>query len=380
MVSRVTATCSHGQTEESSGQMEAIVVDLLKRPGIILAHPDADMPLTRRGGPRIGKWKVVTLGGKKQARRSQKATPTNPGAGTTERQDSEDLPFKKSAYRDWFEVIMYGLALLMFFKGYVFQNFQIPTSSMENSLLIGDHLTANKFMFAEPVFDWERDYFPFREIHRGDVIVFKYPGNTREDYIKRCIGLPGERVNIIDHRVHIDGVPLDERYAYYKAPNANLQDPENRFRPVGYDSFQAGLENAAFLPPEPARPDQIDLVNMSTRDLLVRTRQTFSKFQYSGSAEERAFFEKLARVDGAVIPDGFYFMMGDNRNHSQDSRFWGLVPRAFIEGRAYFVWWSYGEDRNSHLLRGWDLIWSYLRVPYTIWTRTRWEESFRLIK
>jgi signal peptidase I len=81
-----------------------------------------------------------------------------------------------------------------------------------------------------------------------------------------------------------------------------------------------------------------------------------------------------------VIPEGFYLMMGDNRNFSLDSRGWGLVPREFIEGRAYFVWWSYGEDKDSHTLTGWPLIKSYLRVPFTFWTRTHWQESFSRIK
>lgn len=287
-------------------------------------------------------------------------------------QERKSLPFKKNAFRDWFEVIMYGLALLMFLKGFIFQNFQIPTKSMENSLLIGDHLTANKFIFAPNRWEWEKKVFPQRGIRRGDVIVFKFPGDEREDYIKRCIGLPGDQVAIINDRVYINGELLEEPYTYFKDvsdPSKLGRDPKNRYRPKNYDTQKPGLENGVSF-----------FISRSLEEILEATRQTFHKMRYSKNPLEREFFKKLESARPDVIPEGFYLMLGDNRNLSKDSRFWGLVPQAYIEGRAYFVWWSYGEDEGSHQLKGFDLVMSYLRVPFYFWTRTRVPESFSLIK
>jgi len=294
------------------------------------------------------------------------------------------LPFKKGFFRDWFEVVMYGLALLMFLKGFVFQNFQIPTKSMENSLLIGDHLMANKFMFGHTQWDWEEKILPHREIQRGDVVVFKYPRDVRQDYIKRCIGLPGEQFQIIKDQVYIDGEPIDESYTYYKQrTDGPDRDPENRFRPLYYDELNPGLGQGYHYP----RNNNFVRVDANTRTVLGETLRSFQDFQTSPHPKERAFYDQLKQFvveyetgGKATIPEDFYIMMGDNRNLSADSRFWGLVPRAYVEGRAYFVWWSYGEDENSHMLRGWDLIMSYARVPLTFWTRTHWKESWRRIK
>jgi signal peptidase I len=91
----------------------------------------------------------------------------------------------------------------------------------------------------------------------------------------------------------------------------------------------------------------------------------------------------MARLDSTNserIPEGFYFVMGDNRNRSFDGRAWGLVPRELLQGRAYWVWWSYGEDEGTHLRTGFDFILTYLRYPVTIWSRTHWRESFRRIR
>lgn len=302
--------------------------------------------------------------------------------------EGPNLPFRKTAARDWFEVLMYGLALLMFLKGFVFQNFQIPTKSMENSLLIGDHLMANKFMFGHTQWDWERKLFPFREVRRGDVLVFKYPNDVRQDYIKRCIGLSGERIQLKDDLVYVNGVPIQEPYTYYKEAGAGEdRDPQNKNRPLGYDEMEPGFDghhyDSSYLDEVVRDPNNRDLVNfvtVTTDDLLDRTRQTFSATAQGNKAIEREFWSKLVRQGNATIPPGFYFMMGDNRNNSQDSRFWGLVPEAYVEGRAYVVWWSYGEDENSHQLKGFDLIWSYLRVPLRFLTHTRWNQCMRLIK
>jgi len=147
------------------------------------------------------------------------------------------------------------------------------------------------------------------------------------------------------------------------------RDPENRYRPKNYDTMKPGLENGVSF-----------AISRSIGEILSETQRTFHSLRYSKNPIEKSFFENLVSAEKNVIPEGFYLMMGDNRNLSKDSRFWGLVPRSYIEGRAFFVWWSYGEDEGSHQLRGMDLVMSYVRVPFYFWTRTRLEESFSRIK
>jgi len=285
---------------------------------------------------------------------------------------NEDLPFKKGFFRDWFEVIMYGLAIFMFLKGFVFQNFQIPTSSMENSLLIGDHLTANKCVYSPYVWDWERSILPIKPIERGDVVVFKYPKDVRQDYIKRCIGLPGDRFEIRNHQVYINGQPLREGYTYYKDLRYKGRDKDNANYPLHFETLKPGIENA-----EAIYPVKTDV---TMKEFMAHTRRSLLTLAPINSPYYKEWIQKLSKTDGFTVPDDFYLMMGDNRNLSEDSRFWGLVPRPLIEGRAYCIWWSYGEEENTHTLKGFDLVWTYLRVPIRFFTHTHWERCFDIIE
>ncbi len=274
----------------------------------------------------------------------------------------------RSAFRELADVAFYALSILLFINVFVWQNFQIPTSSMENSLLIGDHLTVNTFMFQAR--GWEKKIFPFRDIRRGDVVVFKYPKDIRMDYIKRCIGLPGDRFYIKEDRVYINDQPLEEEYAFYKKHGQIPRDPDNAYRPKDYDRLKPGLENA----------DRLDKVTMDLRTIRYRTLSSLSIFK---SVNPELYQKVKDRIDAAEpgrIPDGFYLMMGDNRNNSSDSRFWGLVPIELVQGRAWFIWWSYGEELNTQEAKGMDWIMTYLRVPIYIWTRTHIKESFTFIR
>ncbi len=276
--------------------------------------------------------------------------------------------YQKSLIREVIEVIVYAVAILFFVNGFVWQNFQIPTESMENTLLIGDHLTVNTFMFqnATPL---EKRLFPFRAIRRGDVMVFKFPKDVRQDFIKRCVGMPGDRFEIIEDRIFLDGTPLQETYSFYKSYRDHGRDPNNSFRPVRYGEMKPGLENG----------DRFRK-SVSLQRIRNDTVSNLGRFKQIDPESYRNVIRRLNRSDPDVIPEGFYLMMGDNRNLSADSRAWGLVPKELIQGRAWFVWWSYGEDEGSHELEGWARVWSYLRVPITFWTRTHWQESFTFIK
>src|SRR5260370_11184717 len=149
-------------------------------------------------------------------------------------------PFRKSTAREYFESIVIAVILALFIRTFVVQAFKIPTGSMENNLLIGDHLLVNKFVFGPSATRLERAILPMGTIKRGDVIVFKYPEQPEVDYIKRVIGLPGETLELKAKKIYINGMPLDEPYVHFLEPpnsEADLHevtsiDVRERYGPV----------------------------------------------------------------------------------------------------------------------------------------------------
>jgi signal peptidase I len=131
---------------------------------------------------------------------------------------STEPTFKKSTLRDYYETLLVTIILLNFARVFAFQTFKIPTGSMEDNLKVGDHLVVNKFIFGNEGPKVLGKIFPFREIRRGDIIVFRFPLDPEVDYVKRVIGLPGETVSIVDKRVFINGKPLDEPYTRFEIP------------------------------------------------------------------------------------------------------------------------------------------------------------------
>jgi signal peptidase I len=188
---------------------------------------------------------------------------------------------KKSVLREYFESLVIAVILALFVRTWVFQAFKIPTGSMEQNLLIGDHLIVNKMLFAPTVTGVERALMPTRDIHRGDVIVFKYPVDPERDFIKRVIGLPHDRLEMHRKIVYINGQPLTEPYAQF------LEAPSTDGAP---------------------RTD-----------------------------------DKREEYGPVTVPPDQYFMMGDNRDNSEDSRYWGFLPRTYIKGQALFIYYSFEE-------------------------------------
>ena len=184
---------------------------------------------------------------------------------------------KKSAIRESFESLVIAVALALFARTFVFQAFKIPSGSMEKGLLIGDHLIINKMGFTPAVTGLERALLPGSAIKRGDVIVFKYPADPTRDFIKRVVGLPGDRLELKDRKVYINDQPLDEPYIQLMTPAPPAEDKRVNYGPV-------------------------------------------------------------------TVPTGQYFMMGDNRDNSEDSRFWGFVPASYIKGQALFIYFSTGTS------------------------------------
>jgi len=228
------------------------------------------------------------------------------------------MSFQKSTAREYFESIVIAVILALFVRTWVVQAFKIPTGSMEQNLLIGDHLLVNKFVFGPTATGLERVLLPVSDIRRGDVVVFKFPEEPERDFIKRVIGLPGEAVELRDKHVYIDGRPLDEPYVYYLQPPGEMG---------GFSDFDV--------------------------------RVTYGP---------------------VTVPPGSYFMMGDNRDNSQDSRYWGFLPRSYVKGKALMIYWSYEAGREDYRETG--LIGTLKglgSVAVHFFTRTRWERLFHQI-
>jgi signal peptidase I len=228
----------------------------------------------------------------------------------------------KSVWREYFESAVVTVVMALFGMTFIVQAVKVPTGSMQNTITIGDHLLVNKFIFAPGE---TLPFLPQREIRRGDIIVFKYPGNKydprRDDrpdnkpittnYVKRVIGLPGDHIRIDGKNVIVNGQTLPEHRIDAidhndKAPLEIKNDPERK---------PGETYNAYW------RPDNDE--------------DEYPIFQYEGDGKE------------IVVPAGNYFVMGDNRNNSEDSRWWGFVSRDLVIGRAMFVYWSYDESLPS---------------------------------
>ena len=232
------------------------------------------------------------------------------------------VEFKKSIAREYFESLVIAVVLALFIRTFVVQAFKIPTGSMEQNLLIGDHLLVNKFVFGPAMWPIERALLPIGTIRRRDVLVFKYPEEPDRDFIKRVIGLPGETLEVREKKVYINGAPLDEPYAHYLTPAAD----ESQYHEV-------------------------------------------------------TSFDVRERYGPVTVPPNQYFMMGDNRDNSQDSRYWGFLPRENIKGRALIIYWSYEAERQDYQDEGAGAtIKGLASVFIHFFTRTRWDRMLRQIR
>ena len=226
--------------------------------------------------------------------------------------------FQKSTIREYFESIVIAVILALFVRTWVVQAFKIPTGSMENNLLIGDHLLVNKFIFAPAATSLESKLLPEREVRRGDVVVFKYPDEPERDFIKRVIGLPGETLELRNKKVFVNGRELEEPYVHFLEP--------------------------------------------------------------ASDAGEITSFDVRERYGPVRVPEGQYFVMGDNRDNSQDSRYWGFLPRSYIKGKALMIYWSYESGRDEYASSGpIGTIRGLASVAVHFFTRTRWERLFHQI-
>ena len=208
-----------------------------------------------------------------------------------------------TSMREYIESLLVTVILALFGTTFVVQAFKIPSQSMEPTLLVGDHLLVNKFIFGGRD-AWYEKLLPYRAVRRGDVIVFKFPFQDHPHYVKRVIGVPGDRIKIVDQQVYRNGEKLTEPYAYHDS--AAPYDPFlYNFPPASHDELISSMQ--------PEWADQIS--------------------QYVQNGE-------------IVVPPGNYFAMGDNRDHSWDSRYWGFVSRDAIMGGPVVIYWSDSKLRR----------------------------------
>jgi signal peptidase I len=234
----------------------------------------------------------------------------------------------RSFIAEWTVTIL----LLIFAFASLLQSFVVPTGSMEDTVLIGDHLIVDKLAYAPPG-PVSRFLLPYTPVKRGDIIVFKYPLDVRENYVKRVIGLPGDRIRIENKKLILNGREVREPYAVHKS--SYLLD----YR----DHFPAA-------PNTPLPPEALTML------------------------------EEQVREDELIVPPDHYFAMGDNRDNSLDSRYWGFVPRANIMGKPVFIYWSY--DAPTERLADRNIIsFDHLAdLARNFFSKTRWPRTFMLIR
>lgn len=225
------------------------------------------------------------------------------------------------------------IVVALFVLTFLFQPFLIPSESMERTLLVGDFLLVNKQIFA-PVGKLSRPILPYRNVERGDIVVFHHPDPTAPLLIKRVVGLPGDHIRIEDDHVSVNGAPLEEPYA--------------AFEPAPFS-------------PAPA-------------DFPSRAPNPNIEFEWWQQ------MQKLTRNGELVIPADNYFMLGDNRNHSNDSRFWGLVPRQAIVARPLMIYFSLRRPSATDVEQASD---DRLMHDSELSTRligfARWKRIFRVV-
>jgi len=227
---------------------------------------------------------------------------------------------KRSTWREYLEALLIAGLFLGFTNTFVIKTFFIPSGSMEDTLLVGDHLFVNRFIYGPAPTALERALLPVREPRRGDIVIFRSPERPTVDLVKRLVGQPGESVRIAEHALYVDDTRVEDGgYAVYKT-----HDAEGRPIP---------------------------------RELL----------------------RQYARFGPRTVPAGEYFFMGDNRNNSYDSRFWGSVPRRFLKGRAFLIYWSFGGGTSDGTWHGWrQKVADVARTVAGFVTRTRWARTLHL--
>jgi signal peptidase I len=230
-------------------------------------------------------------------------------------------------------VLVTGLFIITF----ILQAFEIPSSSMEDTLLIGDHVFVNREQFA-PATHWLGPLLPYRDIRRGDIVVFLSPEEQGLFVVKRIIGIPGDRIHLRDGVVYRNGEKLDEPYTQHKVGDYN---PYRDNFPAVPPAEMYGVRNEKW---EAALPSHL-------------------------------------QGEDVVVPPNSYFGMGDNRDVSYDSRFWGFIPKQNVIGRPMFIYWSFTTPPDQYQMRSMgDRVGFLAHIIIHFFDETRWSRTLRIVR
>ena len=223
-----------------------------------------------------------------------------------------------------------NIVILLFGTTTLVQAFIVPTPSMDTTVMVGDHLLVDKLSYAPPG-ALSRYFLPYTDIHRGDIIVFRYPMDIRQNYVKRVMGVPGDRIKLVDKQVFLNGKALNEPYVQH------------------------------------------------VRDFIDPYADNFPVNEPRGQVVERAREMLRANVQNGelVVPPDSYFAMGDNRDNSLDSRYWGFVPRGNIIGKPLLIFWSYDaptEDLVDYTTN------HFIDLAKNFFSKTRWDRELKLVR
>jgi signal peptidase I len=219
---------------------------------------------------------------------------------------------------DWTAGLFPVIVVVFLLRSFLFEPFKIPSGSMKPTLLIGDLILVNKFHYGIRLPVLNQKIVPIDDPHRGDVMVFRYPLDPSTDYIKRVVGLPGDEVSFHNQKVYVNGqeAPLTP------VPGPGFYDEDTR-------SYEPQFTE-----------------RLGTVDHLITINPQSDQFHWASESVTFPFRENCRYSSEGVtckVPAGNYFMMGDNRDNSQDSRFWGFVPDENIVGKAFYVWMNFGD-------------------------------------
>lgn len=229
-----------------------------------------------------------------------------------------------------------GIVIIaIFIVTFIVQAFQIPSESMENTLLTGDYLLVDKLHFGDD--DFVGKFLPYRKVKRGDIVVFHYPIDPRLHFVKRVIGVPGDHIRLIDRQLYVNGSPVPEPYVHYFRPHDN--GPDAMFR------------------------DDFPRVDLPVSGLIGSWWQEM---------------KKLVDDNQLIVPEGSYFVMGDNRDDSSDSRYWGFVPQENIVGRPLVIYWSMRKQEDGNDTAS-DKLTRFIYAMGHLVQITRWDRTLRLV-
>ena len=231
--------------------------------------------------------------------------------------------------RDFIHEWSLNILILLFGTTTLVQAFIVPTPSMDTTVMVGDHLLVDKLSYAPPGVI-SKHLLPYTEPKRGDIIVFRYPMDIRQNYVKRVIGVPGDHIKVVDKVVYRNGKQLVEPYARHVFP--------------GLEPYRDNF------PSEPYGP------------VYDRAREMLAGHVTSGEL---------------VVPPGNYFAMGDNRDNSLDSRYWGFVPRENIIGKPLVIFWSYDAPTEDWVGNSGN---HFADLAKNFFVKTRWERTLKLVR